>query len=66
MKKNSRAVLTEGFQNCRKIFVGYCYHLLNVIRFSLAQSDHIKRRLQYFKKIAQKLFFVDLFNLLTI
>ena len=25
MKKNSRAVLTERFQNCRKIVVGYCY-----------------------------------------
>ena len=25
----------------------YCYHLVNVITFSVAQSDHIKRLLLY-------------------
>jgi hypothetical protein len=30
-----------------KNIFGLCYHSVNVITFSLAQSDHIKRRLLY-------------------
>ena len=31
---------------------GYCYHLVNVITFGLAQSDHIKRLLLYYIFVA--------------
>ncbi len=28
-----------------KIMLGYCHHLVNMIRYGLAQSDHFKWRL---------------------
>jgi len=31
--------------------IGLCYHLVNVISFSQAQSDHIKRLLLYYNDI---------------
>ncbi len=34
---------SKYYNNYSKKVFGYCYHLLDVIRFGLAQSDHIKR-----------------------
>ena len=50
----------------------YCYHSVIVIRFSLAQSDHIKRHLLYIKLIVEnqlsnkKLFRLQFFSHLTL
>ena len=43
--KGSKLLLV-GFLMPKSLF-GFCYHSLIVITFSLAQSDHIKRRLLY-------------------
>jgi len=39
---------------CPQSIFGLCYHSVNVITFSLAQSDHIKRLLLYYLDVEEE------------
>jgi hypothetical protein len=52
----TNCLFSKDFQSSFGIFhlnslFGLCYQLLIVIRFSLVQSDHMKRHLLYFEMI---------------